>query len=77
MTPTDPRQLSLLDRIAETAAAELVQAYWTSCDQERRAIDPAELTDATWAQELLAEQYELALRAEDDPMGWSEGRSKV
>jgi len=65
-----------LDEIARNAADSLHMAYWTACDAAGAAIDPSELTDETWAVELLAEAYDIALRCEADPLGWEEGRSK-
>jgi AMMECR1 domain-containing protein len=68
--------MKTMDEIAESASDALHAAYWAACDERRAAIDPDELTTHSWVVELLAEAYEAALDAEDDPDGWEEGRSK-
>lgn len=65
-----------IDEIAERASEQLHAAYWSACDEQRRAIDPGDLTDEAWAVELLSEAYDIAMRVESDPLGWSEGRAK-
>lgn len=66
----------ILDELARKAAEDLHAAYWAVCDERKAAIDPAELTTETWVEELLAEAYDIALRIEEDPLGWDEGRAK-
>lgn len=65
-----------MDEIAKAAEQALHDAYWRACDEARRALDPDELTTCTWAAEMLAEAYEIALQIESDPLGWEEGRAK-
>ncbi|OOY26317.1 hypothetical protein BMI90_18495 [Thioclava sp. L04-15] len=65
-----------LDEIAQKASEDLHAAYWAACDAKQQAIDPEQLTTEGWAVDLLAEAYDIALRIEEDPLGWQEGRSK-
>lgn len=65
-----------LNRIVRDAADKIYAAYWEACDAAHTALDPSELTDETWAADLLAEAYDIALRCEADPLGWEEGRAK-
>jgi hypothetical protein len=65
-----------LDQIARDTADKIHAAYWAACDAAKAALDPSELTDETWAAELLAEAYDIALRCEADPLGWEEGRAR-
>lgn len=67
------------ERIAaavEAAEQELDAAYWAACDEARAAVDPADLTSATWAQEFLAEAYYIALRIEAEAEPWEEARAR-
>lgn len=64
------------DELARDASERLHVAYWAACDAAGSAVDPADLTSETWAAELLAEAYDIALQCESDPIGWDEGRAK-
>ena len=65
-----------IDQIAEAAEEKIQAAYWTECDKHKAAVDPEEITTIEWARDLLGGSYEIALRIEADPHGWSEGRAK-
>lgn len=65
-----------LDELARDAADKLHAAYWAACDEACAALDPEDLTSETWAVDLLADAYDIALRVESDPLGWDEGRAK-
>lgn len=62
---------------AERAADELHRLYWQACDQRRGAIDPETLDLPSWAQDMLAEAFELAIWCGDHPEGWDEGRART
>lgn len=66
----------ILDQIATKADEDLHMAYWSACDNARRALNPADLTSEDWAVDLLAEAYYAAMQCEADPDGWDEGRAK-
>ena len=65
-----------LEELACKASGDLHAAYWVACDDPIAANDPAEFTTETWAAELLAEAHDIALRIEEDPLGWDEGDAK-
>lgn len=65
-----------LDEIAQEAADRIHAAYWSACDEARRAIDPSKLTTEQWVEDMLAESYDIAMRIDEDPLGWEEGRAK-
>jgi len=64
------------DEIAQEASDKIHAAYWAACDEKKAAIDPDELTSESWVVDLLAESYDIAMRCEEDPLGWEEGRAK-
>ena len=69
--------MTTITDIAEAASDELHKRYWTMCDQKQEAVDPETLGLPTWAEELLAEAYELAVWCEEHPEGWHEGRARI
>lgn len=60
----------------EDAASKIHAAYWAACDAAKASIDPEDVTDDQWAIDMLDEAYDIAMRIEEDPLGWQEGRSK-
>ena len=60
------------------AVDDAINAYWSGCDDERRAIDPADL-DAPDG--LLDDAYDSALKvqgiAESRGISWAEARNLV
>jgi hypothetical protein len=67
---------SKIARLAEKAEDRITAAYWAACDELQAAVDPSEMGLPGWAEDLLQEQYDMALRMESDPLGWEEGRAK-
>lgn len=65
-----------IDQIAGDALDKIVTLYWSVCDEKKAAVDPSELTQFEWVEDLLDEQYEIALMIESDPDGWDFGRQK-
>lgn len=62
---------------AERAEAELHGLYWEACDGVQEAIDPEALGLPQWAQDMLAEAFEIALYCQHHPEGWAEGRART
>lgn len=65
-----------IDAVADDAFDKIVAAYWSACDQKQAAVDPGELTKLEWVEELLDEQFDIAMRCEADPEGWELARQK-
>lgn len=65
-----------IDTLAEKFLEKVVMAYWSACDEKKCSIDPSDLTKMKWVEELLDEQYEIALRCEADPEEWDMARQK-
>ena len=65
-----------LDKLAEKFVEKVVSAYWSACDEQKRAVLPSSLTTVTWLTDLLDEQFEIALRIEADVEGWDMARQK-
>lgn len=65
-----------LRQAIEDAASKIHAAYWVACDASKAAIDPRDVTDDSWAIDMLDEAYDIALRISEDPLGWEEGRQK-
>lgn len=66
----------IVDHIATEAENQILELYWRLCDGKKAAVDPSELTKIDWVEELLDEQFEIALRCESDPEGWDLARQK-
>jgi len=54
-----------LDKIADQAEDQIIEAYWRACDAKQAAIHPDDLVDQKWVRGLLDEAYEVALQRED------------
>lgn len=72
----DPRALAM--RAISEALDAIFTAYWSACDAEGRAIDPADLGAP---EGLLDEAYDIALTVEGMAVGrglsWNEARGLV
>ncbi len=68
------RPKARLARGVRNAEVAIGAAYWDACDDAQAAIDPAGLTDVTWAQIHLAGLYKAALAIEAVPQLWSVAR---
>ena len=67
---------SKVARLAEKAEDRITAAYWAACDELQAAVDPSDMGLPSWAEDLLQEQYNIALGIEEDPLRWEEGRAK-
>lgn len=65
-----------IDEIADEVWDKIVALYWAACDEKQAPVDPSDLTEMKWVEDLLDEQYEIALRCEADPDGWDLARQK-
>ena len=65
-----------IDDLARAAESKIISLYWTACDGRMGAVDPSELTEITWVEDLLAEQFEIASTCEADAEGWEMARQK-
>lgn len=65
-----------IDQIASEVEQKILDLYWSACDAEKRAVLPSDLTSMGWVQELLDEQFEIALNIEGEVEGWDLAREK-